>query len=170
MVIQSTRQGNSIYDEMKSRAFSLHTMERQRAYEKYTDDWDLNEELELSEDNFNFNLFKLDDLAALSKMPEPLRRKFIEQKIYIDQMDIPEKNKVEAILTSACILKNFGVLLVNKNLSQDELYLVARAMVSVEPCSYSYYENLILYHFDKLVKMLKNVDGLTINHTKQYMK
>lgn len=167
MVIKSTRQGNSVYDEMKSRVFNLHMMERQSAYETYTADDELNEALELTEEDYDFNLFKLDVLMTLSKMNESLKRRFIEQKIYIDQMDISEKQKIEAILTSACIIRNFGTSLMNRNVSNEAVYLLARAMVDIETSSYSYYENLILYHFNELVKMLRNVDGLKVNHVKQ---
>lgn len=170
MVIQSTRKQNSFFDEMKSRAFELYMMERQRAYETHTADDELSEALKISEDDYNFNLLKLDDLASLANSSEALKRRFIKQKLYIDQLDIVEKQKIESILTSACILKNFGVCLVNKNISEEELYLIARAMVNVETGSYSYYENLILTHLDRLVEMLRNVDGLTINHVKQYVK
>ena len=167
MVIKSTRQENSVYDEMKSRVFNLYMIERQGAYEIYTADDELNEALEISEDNYNANLFKLDVLMALAKMHESVKRRFVEQKIYIDQMDIPEKQKVEAILTSACILKNFGTSIMNRKASNETICLLARAMVNIEPSSYSYYENLILYHFEQIVKMLRNVNGLKVNHVKQ---
>lgn len=170
MVTGDTRTHNSIYDEMKSRAFELHMMERQSAYETYTADDELNDALKISEDDYNFNLSKSDDLATLSKMRESLRRRFVEQKLYIEQMDISEKNKIEVILTSACILRNFGTSLINRNTANEELYLLACAMVNVEPSSYSHYENIILYHFNELVKMLESIGRLKPNHIKLYVK
>lgn len=167
MVIESTRKGNSIFDEMKSRVFSLYMMKRQSAYETYTADDELKDALAISEDEYSLNLYKLDELVELSKMSQFLSKQFITQKMYIEQMDIPEKDKIESILTSACIFKNFGVGLINRNTTEEEFYLIARAMVNVEPISYSYYEHLILGYFDILVKMLKNIEGLKVNHVKQ---
>ena len=173
MVIENKRQGNSLFDEMKARTFELYMIGRQSAYETFTADDELADALRICEDDYTFNLFKLDVLAYLSNRREEVRRKFVEQKMYIDQMDIPEKNKIQAILTSACILNDFGTSIINRNASNQDIYLVSRAMVNIELSSYAYYENLILYHFDKLVKLLGNVDGITINHIrqdKQYVK
>jgi len=173
MVIESTRKGNSIYDEMKSRVFDIYVQERQSAYEAYTFDDELKDALETIDDEYSLDLNKLDELVSLSKMDELLRKKFIIQKMCIEQMDISEKDKVESILTSACLFKNFGIGLINRNTTEEEFYLIARAMVNVEPNSYSYYEDLILGHFDRLIKMLQNAEGLKVNHVrqdKQYIK
>jgi len=129
MVIQSTREGNSIYDEMKSRVFELHMLERQTAYESNMADDELAKALEISEDDFNFSLFKLDELASLAHNSEDIKRKFISQKLYIENSSISSKNKIEVILTTACILTRIHKQI--KNLTEQELFLLGQIMVNV---------------------------------------
>lgn len=170
MVLESTRKGNSIFDELKERAFALYMTERQSAYEVYTADDELNEALEMSEDAYNFNLLKLDDLAYLTSAPEMIQRRFIQQKLYIEQMDMSEKSKIETILTSASIMKNFGVAFISRSISEENFNLLAHAMVDIEPSNYFLYKELVLHRVDKLIYLLRKVNDSPIIHHKQYQK
>ena len=170
MVIESTKQGNSIFDEMKSRVFELYMMERQIAYETHAVGDKLNEALEISENDYNFNLLKLDNFSILSKRHESIRRRFVEQKLYIEQMEISEKQKIEAILTSAYIFKDCGMSLINRNASSENIYLLACAMSNINPSEYSLYQDLVIYEFDKLVRLLRNFSSASIEPNKRYTK
>ena len=141
MVLESNRNGNSIYDEMKSRLYEICLNERQMAYTAYSSDSDLAEVLRVIENDFTFNLFKLDEIAYLSRQTEEIQEKFINQKLYIDCMQISSKNKVEIILTTACILTKIDEQV--KNLTQEELFLLGHVMVNVPLKDYVRYGKVL---------------------------
>jgi len=128
MVIQSTRKGNSIYDELKERLYIQKTIETQYAYRLYEDS-ELDENLEMIEDNYDINLFKLDEITVLGEKSKEIKRKFIIQKLYIEDMKIPEKVKIENILTTACLLNYHSDLLMD--LSENQIYILSVASLNI---------------------------------------
>lgn len=160
MEFKSTRNNNSIFDELKSRLYTQSVIEKNDAYKKYTLDEELVEAIEISEDDYNFNLFKLDQVAALDNQLLGIRKKFISQKLYIERMEISEKEKLEIILTTACLLNNFGLKITL--LHETSLYLLARAMINIDLNNYSNYEILISSHLNNIMALLRNVDKTSI--------
>lgn len=122
MIIESTRKGNSIYDELKERLCIQKMIEMQSAYHFYDYD-ELDENLELIEDSYDINLYKLDEVADLKRQTKEVQKKFILQKAYIENIDIPEQIKLENILTTACILNQCSELVMD--LPENELFMLS---------------------------------------------
>lgn len=122
MTIENTRKNNSVYVELKERLCVQKMVEMQSAYRFYGYD-ELDENLELIEDSYDINLYKLDEVVALKNQSEEVQIKFINQKQYIENKQIPEKSKLENILTTACILNCCSELVIN--LSENELFILS---------------------------------------------
>ena len=122
MVIQSTRKNNSIYDEVKERLYIQKLIDMRLASENYTED-ELDAQFENIDDNYDINLFKLDEVADLKRQTKEVQKKFILQKAYIENIDIPEQIKLENILTTACILNQCSELVMD--LPENELFMLS---------------------------------------------
>lgn len=141
MEFRSTRKGNSIYDEMKSKIFEQRLLERQLAYQKFEWDDELSETLDMIEDEYIFNLFKLDEISLLENKPEEVKRVFCEQKIYIEQADISEKEKNNLILTTTCLFTRIYPYI--KHLNDEQLYLLGTLMKNVNLEDYPVYGKIL---------------------------
>jgi len=141
MEFKSTRQGNSVYDEIKSRLFEQKLLERQTSYEKFEYDDELDESLNMIEDEYIFNLFKLDEILLLGNKTEELKRRFFEQKLFIESSDISEKQKVNAILTTACLLSRIYEQV--KNFNVEQLYTLSFSMAKTDLKNYHIYGKVL---------------------------
>lgn len=140
MELVGIKKENVFFEEMKSRISNQKRLEQIEAREKSSSGM-LEETLDVIESDYLFSLSKLDDVAELSSRDEQIRRKFIEQKIYIDGKDILEKNKIRTILTTACILSRVGTR--TQDLTSEELYLLAAAMIQIPLESYNCYGDVL---------------------------
>lgn len=136
----STRKGNSMFDEMKSRVFEQKTYEEMKAHDNLADG-ELEEYLDVIESDYVFNLAKVDELADLSTRSEEIQRRFIEQKFYIEEKNISEKAKIQTILTTASILNRVDTR--PQDLRLEELYLLSAAMIQMPFENYPVYGDVL---------------------------
>ena len=159
MELVDIRKNNSIFDEMKNRLY-LQKLEEISFAHKNKQDGELEEALDEIESDYIFNLSKLEYLLLLKEKDEETRRKFVEQKMYISCLNTTEKGKIQLILTTASLLNKVNT---TKNLTREELNLLAMAMVSIPTFDYELYCGLlsnpqvlqaILSHTDVVVEQL----------------
>ena len=141
MITQSTKQENSIYKEMELRVYQLNRLEIANVVAVMLSAPEREAALQLVADEHAFNLLKLDEIAVLANQSEDLKTKFIRQKLHIESSKLSEKEKTNAILTTACLLSRIHFQI--ENLSDDELYLLAQTMVKVPLKDYSIYGRIL---------------------------
>ena len=161
MVLQSTRKGNSVYDEMKERVHRQYLIDKQSAYINYSINSGLIEAMDTIEEEYNFNLFKLDELASLAHKAESLQRKFINQKFYIENMDVSSKTKIDSILTTACILNRFGNSVID--VPENIIYILSCVLLNTGIEEHDKYKMII----DQILVTFKREDE-SLEKTKQY--
>lgn len=167
MVLKSTRKSNSIFDELKERLYIQRLIEIQFAYENYTED-ELDETLKNIDDDYDFNLFKLDEISILARQTDEIKRKFIIQKLYIEKLNIPEKAKIENILTVACLLNRHNNLIMDLN--ENTLYILSLTLLNVgyQGISNFDYEPLIKKQLDIILPIIGNMKD-SLEKDKQYI-
>lgn len=141
MEFKSTRTGNSIYDEMKARLHRENSLEIGIAYNRDLSADERQAELEKIEDKFILNLFKLDEVMFLQRKSEETKEKFCKQKLYIEGSDISSTEKVNLILTTACLCTRIYEQI--KHLNEEQLYLLGICMQNTELKDYTIYGKVL---------------------------
>lgn len=131
---------NNIFNEMTEMVNNQRLIERESAY-KSVCDGALEEALDTIESDYVFNLSKVDEIGSLLSRSEELQRKFLQQKFYIEYMNISEKAKIQTILTSACILNRINTR--TQDLKQDLFYLLSMAMIPIPLEQYGIYGDIL---------------------------
>lgn len=156
MELISNERRNSVFDEMKMRVYNQKLQEEREA--KLTLEGKRQEErLENIEDEYITNLFKVDDIAELTSRDVALQRKFIEMKIALENADLNEKEKVEAIITSASILNRIDTHV--ETLPTQEFTLLALLLAPIAIEDYDMYGTL-LSHPRVLASILEKTDNI----------
>lgn len=140
MELISNERRNSVFDEMKMRVYNQKNQEELRA-KLNLEGTQRKEKLDMIEEEYIANLFKLDDIAELASRDIDLQRKFMEMKLAFENTDMSEKNKVEAIITSASVLNRIDTRV--EDLSTSEFSLLVSALVPISIEKYNEYGELL---------------------------
>lgn len=136
----SSKNKNSIFDNLKTQLYTEQLREKKQAYIDLQGG-DLEEALDVIESDYTFNLFKLDEVAELASISSEKQKKFIELKLYIEDMGISKKAKLQTILTSAGILNRAGTR--TQDLDNQEFFLLSAIMVPIQLEDYRTYGDVL---------------------------
>lgn len=115
----------SIYYEMLERLTIVQDKKKTKANEELVG-LDLIEELGFIDNKTTFSQEKARDILKFSQDIDKSEQ-FIELKIYVEDLDIDENDKVQTIITSSCVLDS----LETRGLSTQELFLLSYVMSPV---------------------------------------